>query len=86
MEEAVRVFPSYHKYALGADLRHQSIVISRILVRALNANGAERAQQVKWLQHAVDDIKVMIQTAKEIQVGSEAYHIDVQPLWACCRC
>ncbi len=41
--------------------------VSRILVRALNAEGEKRLQQVGTLRIAVDDLKVMIQLAKEIK-------------------
>jgi hypothetical protein len=67
IEQAVRQFPRYHKYALGTDLRRQAMLICRLLVRALSAADRERAGQVQLLRHAADDIKVMIQLAKEVK-------------------
>ena len=34
VEEAVRRFPRYHKYALGSDLRHQALWICQLINRA----------------------------------------------------
>jgi len=67
IEEAVRRFPRYHKYALGSDLRRQAMYVHRLLVRALNAQGPERPRQVERLNLVVDDLKLMIQLGKEIQ-------------------
>ena len=67
IEEAVKRFPRYHKYTLGSDLRRQAMNLHRLLVRALNAQGPERARWVERLNLAVDDIKLMIQLGKEIQ-------------------
>ena len=41
--------------------------ICRMLVRALSAEGVQRLHKVQELQLAVDDIKVMIQLAKEVK-------------------
>ncbi|MCI5220349.1 MAG: four helix bundle protein [Candidatus Electrothrix sp. LOE2] len=67
IEQAVRQFPRYHKYAAGADLRQQAMLICRLLVRALSAAEGQRAEQVGQLRHAVDDLKVLIQLAKEVK-------------------
>lgn len=34
IEQAVRGFPRYHKYAVGTDMRRQAMMICRLLVRA----------------------------------------------------
>lgn len=34
IEEAVRHFPQYHKYAIGTDLRRQTMGVCRLIVRA----------------------------------------------------
>lgn len=67
VELAVRGFPRYHKYTLGSDLRRQAMMICRCLVRALNADRAERAPHVQRLVEAVDDIKFQIQVGKELR-------------------
>jgi hypothetical protein len=67
IEQAVRRFPRYHKYAVGADLRQQAMLVCRLLVRALSAENRQRVEQVQNLRHAADDLKVMIQLAKEVK-------------------
>lgn len=67
IEQAVRGFPRYHKYAVGADMRRQAMYVCRMLVRALDAEGEKRLVQVRQMRLAVDDLKVMIQLAKEIK-------------------
>jgi len=49
IEQAVRQFPRYHKYAVGADMRRQSMYICRLLVRALDAEGDKRVYQVRQM-------------------------------------
>ncbi len=66
IEQAVRDFPRYHKYTLGSELRCQAMMICRCLVRALNADKAERLPYVRRLTEAVDDIKLQIQLGKEL--------------------
>ncbi|QEP43795.1 four helix bundle protein [Ectothiorhodospiraceae bacterium BW-2] len=67
IEEVVRHFPRYHKYALGSDMRRQAMRLMQLLMRALQAQNSERIEQVKELQLAIGEMKVMIQTAKELQ-------------------
>jgi len=67
IEEAVRGFPRYYKYTLGSDLRRQAMTVRRLLVRALNAAGAERPRQVERLALAVDDLKFMLQLGQELR-------------------
>lgn len=75
MEEAVRRFPRYHKYALGSDMRQQAMLISRTLLHAVNSTHPdERIQRVRQLRLATDELKLMVQTAKEIK----AFHNFVQ--------
>ncbi len=67
VEQAVLVFPRYHKYAIGADIRRQAIRICRILTRAIHAQGQQRIQLVTQLIAALDDMKFLITTAKTLQ-------------------
>ena len=67
VEEAVRVFPRYHKYAIGADLRRQAMQICCLVARAFAANANGRLRQVELLVTAVDDLKITIQLAKELK-------------------
>jgi len=66
IEEAVRRFPRYHKYALGTDLRRQAQTICRLIVRANNA-GQGREALLERLVLAVEDIKLFIQLGKEVR-------------------
>ncbi len=56
IEEAVRKFPRYHKYAIGTDLRRQAQGICRLISRAATAPPSERKHQVQRLVLAVDDL------------------------------
>jgi hypothetical protein len=66
IEEAVRTFPKYHKYALGADLRRQAITVCRLVLRAYSDRDTRR-QHVERLVVAVDDLKLLVQLAKEVK-------------------
>jgi len=66
VEKAVRHFPRYHKYSLGTDLRQQAMGICRLIIRAYNSDNNQQSQ-IKRLGLAVDDIKVQIQLAKELE-------------------
>lgn len=65
VEQAVRNFPRYHKYALGLELRQQSMKICRLIVRAYN-DKAQRVRYVCQLNEAVDDLKIQVQLGKEL--------------------
>ena len=66
VEEAVRRFPRYHKYALGNDLRRQALWICQLINRAWR-DQRNRKRHVEHLVLAVDDMKLLLQTGKEIQ-------------------
>jgi len=66
IEEAVRQFPRYHKYTLGADLRRQAMNVCRRIIRA-NSLRQGREQQLEQLVLAVEDLKVLLQLGKEVQ-------------------
>jgi len=67
IEQAVRSFPRYHKYTLGTDLRKQAMLIVRYLARAVSSKNKLRLRCVYKLQSLIDEIKVMINLAKELQ-------------------
>ena len=71
IEQAVRHFPRYHKYALGSELRLQAMAVCRAIVRAADAGRpGETAdapgRNLYRLTLAVEDIKLSIQLAKEV--------------------
>lgn len=66
IEQAVRVFPRYHKYTLGTELRRQAMQVCRLIMRAAD----QRAEQARWLGQlvtAIDDLKLSVQLAKELE-------------------
>ena len=66
IEQAVRLFPRYHKYTLGTELRQQAMRVCRLIMRAAD----QRADQAQWLHQlvtAVDDLKLAVQLAKELE-------------------
>ncbi len=67
IEQVVRCFPRYHKYAMGGELRRQAMVLCQRVSRALSATGDARLLRVRKLLNAVDDLKITIQLAKALQ-------------------
>jgi hypothetical protein len=66
IEQAVRRFPRYHKYAVGAELRAQM----RDVVRCANRAWRDMQGRDRWLSqlsYAVDDLKLSLQLAKQVQ-------------------
>ncbi len=66
IEQAVRHFPRYHKYALGSDLRRQAAHICRLVAQAARFP-ERRLATLERLVLAVEDLKISIQLAKEVQ-------------------
>ncbi|MDP2903621.1 MAG: four helix bundle protein [Methylovulum sp.] len=67
IEQAVKHFPRYHKYTLGSELRTQAMLICRLTGRAWR----DKSSAQHWLEKlvpAVDDLKIQLQLAKELQV------------------
>lgn len=67
-EQAVKGFSRYHKYTLGTQLREQALWVCRILQRALNAQGARRYKLVEKLQIVIDELKLLVQLSKELNL------------------
>ncbi|MBI3146889.1 MAG: four helix bundle protein [Betaproteobacteria bacterium] len=66
LEEAVRRFPRYHKYALGTDLRRQAYAVCRAVVAA-NAAAETRGLALERLALAIEELKLLIQLGKEVR-------------------
>lgn len=66
LEQMVRQFPRYHKYTLGSELRSQAMSILRLINRALH-DKKHQYEYVRRLVFAVDDIKLQIRLAKELE-------------------
>lgn len=69
IEQAVRQFPRYHKYASGAELRAQARELVRVAHRAWR-DAAERGRWLEALVIAVDEFKLSMQIAQRIQAFS----------------
>lgn len=69
IETAVRSFPRYHKYTLGSDLRRQAAAVCRRVAQAARFP-EQRAESLRALVMAVEDLKISIQLAKEVQAFS----------------
>jgi len=68
MEQAVRSFSRYQKYSLGSELRGQSMDICRLVARAAQASdGARRLALVERLVWEIEDLKIRLQLAKEVE-------------------
>lgn len=66
IETAVRQFPRFHKYAVGADLRTDARRVTRLAHRAWRDQGRRR-EWVNRLVFGVDDLKLSLQIAKRLQ-------------------
>ena len=66
IEQSVRKFPRYHKYTLGSELRGQAFAITKLIMHALNQRD-QRSQLVPKIQPAVEEIKIQLYLAKELQ-------------------
>lgn len=65
IEQAVRGFARYHKYAIGADLRREAMKVVRLTHRAWR----QRNAQLDWtrrLVKAVDNLKITLQIGSRI--------------------
>ena len=66
IEQAVRKFPRYHKYAVGADLRADSRKVAQLAHRAWRQR-ARQSELVTRLVWAVDDLKITMQLASQLR-------------------
>jgi hypothetical protein len=66
VEQAVRLFPRYHKYTLGSELRHTAMRLCQCIHRAFTRQGS-RQKMVQQVAELSDDIKLQIQLAREIR-------------------
>jgi len=66
IEQAVRRFPRYYKYTVGAELRTQAMHVTELVHRAWR----DRARQLEWTQNlvwSIDLLKIRIQLCKQLQ-------------------
>jgi hypothetical protein len=66
VENAVRRFPRFHKYSIGADLRAHAMQIARCIHKAWR-DPEHRLDRVAELCSAVDDLKISMQLGKAVK-------------------
>jgi hypothetical protein len=66
VENAVRRFPRYHKYSIGADLRAYAMQVARCVHKAWR-DPNQRLARVEELCSAVDDLKISMQLGKAVK-------------------
>lgn len=67
LEHAVRRFPRYHKYTLGAELRQTAQRLCRLVARANDAKDAARAVALDELVGTVEEMKTLLTLAQEVK-------------------
>jgi len=72
---AVRHFPRYHKYTLGTEIRQQAMQICRLIGQAWR-NKQAAVPALRRLINAVDDLKLQIQLAKQLQALRNFAHFQ----------
>ncbi|MDX9767258.1 MAG: four helix bundle protein [Ectothiorhodospiraceae bacterium] len=65
LEHAVRRFSRYHKYTLGSELRQTAQRLCRLVARANDARGEQRAEALDDLVLAVEEMKTLLTLAQE---------------------
>jgi hypothetical protein len=66
VENAVRRFPRFHKYNIGADLRAHAMQVARCIHKAWR-DPEHRLARVLELCSAVDDLKISMQLGKAVK-------------------
>ncbi len=66
IEKVVKLFPKYHKYTLGTELRQNALKVCNLIHQAWQ----ERSKQCDCLQqlkYCIDEIKIQLHLAKKLQ-------------------
>lgn len=66
IEEAVRMFPRYHKYAIGSELRSRARGTAQAACRVWR-DVEQRTERFRQLEVAIDDLKLELQTAQRLK-------------------
>jgi hypothetical protein len=65
IEEVVRGFPRYHKYAIGTELRGRARTVAQASCRAWR-DIDRRSERLRELDIAIDNLKLDLQTAQRL--------------------
>lgn len=82
IEQAVRHFPRYHKYALGSDLRRQAAHICRLVAQAARFP-ERRLATLERLVLAVEDLKISIQLRRKCKPSPVLPNFSRSSNWRC---
>ena len=66
-EKTVRGFARYHKYTVGAQIRQQAMLVCRGVLRAQAYSGPARLAEVGALHLVAEEMKLLLQLAKEVR-------------------
>jgi len=71
IEQTVRNFPRYHKYALGSRLRDRCFEITLLIVKINNTvERKARISMLRLLRDTAEEIKIALTAAKELKAFS----------------
>lgn len=66
IEDAVKTFPRFHKYAIGAELRARARSTAQAACRAWR-DVNQRTARLRGLEVSIDDLKLELQTAHRLK-------------------
>ena len=66
-EKVVRGFARYHKYTVGTQIRQQAMRVCRGVLRAQACSGHARLTEVAALHLVAEELKLLLQLAKEVR-------------------
>jgi len=65
IEKVVKLFPRYHKYTLGTELRKNALEICNLINRAWQAK-QQQCECLLQLKTVIDEIKIQLHLAKKL--------------------
>lgn len=74
-EKSVKQFPRYYKYTLGSEMRKSSFEVCRLVAKAWRKS-QQQAEVLTVLIETIDDLKLQLQLAKELQVFESFAHFS----------
>ena len=66
IERIVKVFPRYHKYTLGSEIRQTAMKVYKYVSRAIHYKEYRKSYIIKLL-FVLDDLNLQLQVAKELK-------------------
>lgn len=66
VEKVVKLFPRYHKYTLGTELRNNALKICNLIHQAWQQKN-EQCVFLLQLKYCIDEIKIQLHLAKKLE-------------------